>query len=176
MKKVFARKNAFAIAVLALALVTAGLAQGAAIPEPELSGDITGMYSFVREGEFVEIEVNGGDVSGLISRFKNEDPDQAEFVNQFIEQGKLEGAILSFRTKRATDGRWFEFSGTVERGPAKTAGEEGYWYVKGVLTDHRGVDGNATEKAHELTLKSFPKDAEEPNPTGPEPGNTKQEQ
>ncbi len=169
-------KNVFAIAVLALALVTAGLAQGAAKPAPELSGDITGMYSFVREGEFVQIEVNGGDVSGLVSRFKNDDPDKAEFVNQFFEQGKLEGATLSFRTQPASDGRWFEFSGTVERGMAKTPGDEGYWYVKGMLTEHGNADGKATEKVHELTLKSFPKDAEEPDATGPETGKPNQQQ
>jgi hypothetical protein len=173
-------KNLFAVAALALVLVSAGLAQGAAKPEPGLSRDITGMYSFVREGEFVEIEVNGADVSGLISRFKDEDPDKAEFVNQFFEQGKLEGTTLSFRTKPAADGRWFEFSGTVERGPAKTPNDEGYWYVKGMLTEHRNVDGKAdgkaTEKVHELTLKSFPADSEEPNATGPETGKTNQKQ
>lgn len=130
-----------------------------------MGGDITGLYSFVHEGEFVQIEVNDGNVTGLVSRFKNEDLDKAEFVDQFFEQAKLEGSTLSFRTKAAADGVWFEFSGTVERGPAARPGREGYWNVKGTVTEHRVTDGKATVKVHELTLKSFPEDVE-PNPAG----------
>jgi hypothetical protein len=154
------KKKAFAIAVLSLALVTAGLAQGAAKPKAELSEDISGMYSFLHEGEFVQIEVDEGKVSGLVSHFKNEELDKAEFVEQFFEQAKLEGSTLSFRTKPA-DGVWFEFSGTVGRDPAKTPDDEGYWDVKGTLTEHLEKDGKVTEKVHELTMKSFPEDEDE---------------
>lgn len=161
-------KNAFAIAGLALALVAAGLGQagpGTAKPELELGGDITGMYSFVHEGEFVQIEVNDGNVTGVVSRFKNEDVEKPEFVDQYFEQAKLEGSTLSFRTEPAADGVWFQFSGRVERGAAKNPGAEGYWNVKGTLTEHRNADGTVTDKVHELTLKSFPEDAES-NTTG----------
>jgi hypothetical protein len=151
-------KNAFAIAVLALGLVTAGLSQGK--PEPELGGDISGVYSFVHEGEFVQIEVNDGKVTGLVSCFKNENVERAEFVDQYFEQAKLEGSTLSFQTKPAADGVWFEFSGTVEHGAAIRPADEGYWEVRGKLTEHRKADGKVTEKVHELTLKSFPEDAE----------------
>ncbi len=152
-------KKVFAIAALSLAFVTAGLAQEAVKPGAELSGDITGLYSFLHEGEFVQIEVDEGKVTGLVSRFKNEDQEKAEFVDQFFDQAKLEGSTLSFRTKPA-DGVWFEFSGTVARGSAKTPGDEGYWNVRGTLTEHLDTDGKVTEKVHELTLKSFPEDAE----------------
>jgi len=153
-------KKVFGIAALLLSFTAAALAQSPAKPEPEISADITGMYSFLHEGEFVQIEVNDGKVTGLVSHFKGEDVEKAEFVDQFFEQAKLEGTTLSFRTKVA-DGLWFEFSGNVERGPAKTASDEGYWTVRGTLTEHHaGGDGKEVEKKHSLTLKSFPQDAE----------------
>jgi hypothetical protein len=158
-------KNVFGIAALLLVLLTAGTAQPEA--KPELSGDITGLYSFVHEGEFVQIEVNDGKVAGLVSRFKGEDPDKAEFVDQFFEQAKLDGATLTFRTN-VVDGLWFEFSGTVERGPAKTPSDEGYWNIRGKLTErHSAAGGKVSEKVHDLTLKSFPQDAE-PEPAHPD--------
>jgi hypothetical protein len=157
-------KNVFGIWALSLALVTAGLAQAPAKPEAPISGDITGLYSWVHEGEFVQIEVNEGKVTGLVSHFKDEDLDKAQFVDQFFEQAKLEGATLTFRTK-PSGGAWFEFSGIVERGSAKTPSDEGYWNVRGTLRERGiGADGKVTEKTHELTLKSFPQDAT-PNAT-----------
>ena len=141
-----------------LTLITAGLAQQPPA-KPEMGGDITGMYSFVHEGEFVQIEVDEGKVTGLVSRFKNEDMDKAEFVDQYFEQASLEDSTLTFRTKPSPDhGVWFEFSGRVERGPAKSPSDEGYWIVKGTLTEHE--DGKVPGTVHELTLKSFPEDAE----------------
>ena len=102
-----------------------------------------------------------GKVTGLISRFKDDDYEKGEFVDQFFEQAKLEDSTLTFRTK-SVGGVWFEFSGTVERGSAKTASEEGYWNIKGKLVERRtGADEKVSEKTRELTLKSFPEDAEQ---------------
>lgn len=152
-------KNVFGIVALSLVLVVSGFAQSSVRATPSVSGDITGMYSFVHEGEFVQIELNDGKVTGLISRFKDEDLEKSEFVDQFFDQAKLEGTNLTFRTK-PLNGVRFEFSGTVERGSAKTPREEGYWNVKGTLKEqHMAPDGKFTEKSHELTLKSFPQDA-----------------
>jgi hypothetical protein len=156
----------FGIAALLLTFVTAGVGQLPVQAQPQLSGDITGMYSFVHEGEFVQIEVSDdGRVTGLVSCFKGEDMEKAEFVDEFFEEAKLDGTTLSFRTKPA-GGLGFAFSGTVERGSAKTPSEEGYWVVRGTATvRHTGPDGKTSEKTHELTLKSFPQDAE-PNAKG----------
>jgi hypothetical protein len=153
-------KNVCGIAALLLAFVSASFAQTPASPEPLVTGDITGLYSFVHEGEFVQLEVTDGKVTGLISRFKDESSEKAEFVDQYFEQATLDGTTLSFRTK-PVDGMWYEFSGTVERGTGKTPSDEGYWNVRGKLVERRpGADGKVVEKAHELTLKSFPADAE----------------
>jgi hypothetical protein len=160
-------KNVFGIAALFLTMVAAGLAQPEAKAEPQFGEEITGLYSFVHEGEFVQIEVNDGKVTGLVSRFKDEDPEKAEFVDQFFDQAKLEGASLTFRTQPA-DGVRFEFSGVVERGPAKTPADEGYWNVRGTLTErHTSSDGKVIEQTHPLTLKSFPQDTE-PDPASQE--------
>jgi hypothetical protein len=153
-------KNIFGITALLLACFASLIAQTPAKSQPQFSGDITGLYSFVHEGEFVQIEVNEGKVSGLVSRFKGEDPDKAEFLDQFFDQAQLDGNTLSFRTKEA-DGTWFEFTGDVERGPAKTPSDEGYWLIKGTLIErHKTAEGKNTDKVHDLTLKSFPEDTE----------------
>lgn len=135
------------------------LAQSPAQAEPPAGNNITGMYSFVHEGEFVQIEVNEGNVTGLVSRFKGDNPEKSEFVDQFFDQAKLEGANLSFSTK-PLQGISHQFSGVVQRGPGKTPADEAYWQVRGTLTERRTLDGNVTEKTRELTLKSFPLDAE----------------
>jgi hypothetical protein len=167
-------KNVYGIVALLLVLVTAGLAQSPSKPVPQVGGDITGLYSFVREGEFVQIEVNEGKVSGLVSRFKDENPDKAEFVDQFFDKAELVGARLGFRTK-SVDGVSFEFSGVVERGPAKTPTDEGYWIIKGTLVERRtSSDGKTSEKVQELTLKSFPEDVEPNRVTGATPADNKE--
>ncbi len=157
-------KNVLAISALSLLLFSSAFAQSPAPPpQAQVTADITGLYSFVHEGEFVQIEVADGRVTGLVSRFKGEDLEKSDFVDQYFDQAKLEGANLTFRTK-AFEGVVFEFTGTVERGPAKTPSDEGYWNIRGTLLErHSTPDGKVSEKRHELTLKSFPQDAE-PNP------------
>ncbi len=99
-----------------------------------------------------------------MSHFQDEDLDKAEFIDQYFAEAKLEGTTLTFRTKPA-NGVWFEFSGTVERGSAKTPSDEGYWNVRGnLIVRSTEPDGKISEKSQGLTLKSFPQDAE-PNPT-----------
>lgn len=155
------------IAALLLLAVLSGLAQAAtpevpALPEP----DITGMYSFLHEGEFVQIEVTGGQVTGLISFFKNEKAEAAEFEDRYFETASLKGNTLMFATKD-TGGIWFEFSGTVERGPARTPEEEGYWIIRGTLIEHRKTkEGAADQKSQKLDLRSFPQDAPPAAPGG----------
>ena len=66
----------------------------AAAPE-----DYSGMYSFQRDGEFVQITVEEkGRVTGFISRFGDSESDKGVFMNQFFKSGKLEDGKLSFTT------------------------------------------------------------------------------
>jgi hypothetical protein len=122
--------------------------------------DYSGMYSFLREGEFVQITVeDDGRVTGFVSRYGDSDSDRGTFLNQFFKQGKLDGTKLSFTTE-TVHGVWFDFKGTVERGEGKAPGDEAYYVVKGTLTESRtDADKKVTSKSQEVTFKSFPREA-----------------
>jgi hypothetical protein len=134
----------------------AGRAQGAA------SADISGMYTFLREGEFVQITMDEGRLSGYVSRFGDADSDKGEFIDQFFDKATLQGDHLSFNTK-TVHGIWYDFSGTVSVTPGKKAGAEGYRVIKGTLTQH-ATDAKGVDKAmqRQADFKSFPADLSQP--------------
>src|SRR5215470_13865992 len=71
--------------------------------------DYSGMYSFLREGEFIQFTVEEeGKLTGFISRFGDSESDQGVFLNQFFKSGKLEGTKVRFTTE-SVHGSWFEF-------------------------------------------------------------------
>ena len=120
----------------------------------------SGMYSFLKEGEFVQLTVeDAGRVTGFISRFGNQESDKGAFLDQFFKTGKLEGNKLSFTTE-VVHGTGFEFKGRVERGDGKKPGDEAYFVLKGTLTQN---DSDASKKvtshSQEVVLKIFPGDA-----------------
>ena len=118
------------------------------------------MYTFLREGEFVQITVeDAGQVTGFVSRYGDSASDQGAFLDHFFKQAKLDRRDLTFTTE-TVHGTWFEFKGQLDRGPAKTRAQEGYYILKGTLT------ANATDaakrvsaKAREVEFKLFPDDA-----------------
>jgi hypothetical protein len=120
----------------------------------------SGMYSFLKDGEFVQITVeDGGRVSGFISRYGDGESDKGAFLDQFFKTGKLEGNNLSFTTD-IVHGVAFDFKGSVQRGEGKTAQDEGYYVLKGTLTQNTSDTNNkVTARAREVVLKSFPQDA-----------------
>jgi hypothetical protein len=121
--------------------------------------DYSGMYSFLRDGEFVQLTIeDGARVTGFVSRYGDTESDKGAFLDQFFKDGKLDGARLSFTTA-TVHGVWYEFKGTIERGPGKTLAEEGYYILKGTLTEYRtDADQKVTSKAREVSFKSFPRD------------------
>lgn len=132
---------------------------GASKPAPAVPPDYSGMYSFLREGEFVQIDVEGTKVGGFISRFGEADSDRGAFLDQMISKGSLEGNKLTFTT-RVVHGVSYEFKGTVERGEGKTPGSEAYYVLKGTLTmTTTDANKNPVAKSREVTFKSFPSDA-----------------
>lgn len=143
---------------LILALLTSvTLAQQAATPAQ--TEDISGMYSFLRDGEFVQITVEQDSpgkrpvVSGFISRYADGDSDK--FLDHLFSKAALEGDRLTFTTK-TIHGVWFEFDGIVSRGKAKARADEGYFVVKGKLTQHTKSGDKVASKSRELEMKSFP--------------------
>ncbi len=120
----------------------------------------SGMYSFLKEGEFVQLTVeDAGRVTGFISRFGDQESDKGAFLDQFFKTGKLEGNKLSFATE-VVHGTGFEFKGMVVRGDGKKPGDEAYFVLKGTLTQNDSdVNKKVTSRSQEVLLKMFPGDA-----------------
>ncbi|MEO6119553.1 MAG: hypothetical protein ABIP12_02595 [Terriglobales bacterium] len=161
------------------------------VPKPAVktaaaAPDISGMYTFLEEGEFVQINVENaaeaapagkflsqpsaptpakGNVSGFVSRFGDLESDKGAFLDHFFTKGALAGSVLSFST-RTVHGVWFEFTGKVERGPGKLKADEGFYVIRGTLKRNQ-IDANkqTMTQSREVILKSFPDiDTAEPNP------------
>jgi len=128
-------------------------------PAPLPGSEYSGMYSFLREGEFVQVTVEDhGRVTGFISRYGDLESDRGAFLDHFFKQGKLEGNKLTFATE-TVHGIWFEFRGTIERGEGKKADDEAYYLLKGTLTEYSIDDAKKTSsRSREVALKSFPQD------------------
>ena len=134
-----------------------GTAQQVATPAAE---DYSGMYSFLREGEFIQVTIEEkGKVSGFISRFGDSESDRGAFLDQFFKSGKIEANTLSFTTE-IVHGSWFTFEGVVERGPGKKPEDEAYYVLRGTLTRFSTDADKATKsQARGVEFKSFPRDA-----------------
>lgn len=158
-----------AVAVVAQEPSHPAASQTPAPPTTSALGDISGMYSFLREGEFVQIDLeDDGSITGFISRYGDLESDRDAFLDHMIKQGSLQGDKLSFTT-RAVHGVSFEFKGTVERGEGKIPGAEAYYVLKGKLTQtSTDANKNATAKSRDVVLKSFPSDVEA-NPSAKPP-------
>jgi hypothetical protein len=117
------------------------------------------MYSFLREGEIVQITVeDAGNITGFISRYGERESDRGAFLDQFFKEGKLDGNKLSFTTQ-TVHGVWFTFRGTVERGEGKKSGEEAYYVLKGTLIEYTTDDSKkTTSRSRDVALKSFPQE------------------
>ncbi|MEO5935901.1 MAG: hypothetical protein ABIP81_01675, partial [Terriglobales bacterium] len=155
---------------------------------PAAAPDISCMYTFLEEGEFVQINVENtepagktrstnanapgaatpakpGKVSGFVSRFGDLESDKGAFLDHFFTQGASAGSELSFTT-RTVHGVWFEFTGKVERGSGKLKAEEGFYIIRGTLKrNHIDANKKTTTQSRDVILKSFPDiDTAEPNP------------
>ena len=120
----------------------------------------SGMYTFRKEGEFVQVTVEDeGRVTGFVSRFGEGESDKGAFLDQFFKSGKLDGNKLSFTTE-IVHGVSFEFKGTIERGEGKNPGDEAYYVLRGSLTENStDVNKKVTSHTQEVAFKMFPQDA-----------------
>jgi hypothetical protein len=144
--------------LLAVLLNLSLLAQTAPAPAPaEPAPDYSGTYSFLQDGEFVQINMeDAGKVTGFVSRYGDTETDRGLFLDHFFKEGKLDGNKLTFTTK-TIHGISYEFKGTVERGDGKKPGDEGYYVLKGTLVQTTiDAEQKATTKSHDVVFKSFP--------------------
>src|SRR5882724_13185596 len=129
-------------------------------PPAKPADDYSGMYCFLQDGEFVQLNIeDAGRVTGFISRYGDLESDHGQFVDHFLKPGTLDGRKLSFTTQ-TVHGVWYEFAGTIERGPGKSPGDEAYYLLKGTLTQNTTDSNNkkTSSKSREVTFKSFPQD------------------
>lgn len=146
----------------ATAKARAGQAQSASAP----AEDISGMYSFLSEGEFLQINIEQDGVSGYISRKGNLESDRGAFLDQFFSKASVQGHDVSFVTK-PLHGVTYEFKGKFERGPAKTRAEDGYYILRGTLKElTTDSDKKTSERSRQVEFKLLaqpPEDTDRPS-------------
>jgi hypothetical protein len=150
--------------ILAGMILVAIAASAESKSTPAIAGaNYDGMYAFVREGEFVQITVEGeGRVTGFVSRYGDSESDRGVFLDHFFKSGKLNGNQLTFATD-TVHGVSFEFHGTVERGEGKNRADEAYYVLKGTLIENTNDESKKTSsRSREVALKSFPQDLSPP--------------
>ena len=125
--------------------------------------DISGMYSFLKEGEFVQINLEKSVASGYISRIGETESDHGVFLDQFFDQAQIQGHDISFVTKPLHN-VWYEFKGRFERGPGKTKADDAYYVLRGTLKE-LSLDENKKTVSHarEVELKSLAEPDEMPD-------------
>ncbi len=155
----FMHSCALALALSAVELRAQATKPSESAPATTAAQSYSGMYSFIKEGEFVQITVEDtGTVTGFISRFGIGDSDKGEFLDQFFKSGKLDGNKLIFTTQ-VVHGVAFDFAGTVERGDGKNPGDEAYFVLKGTLTENvSDANKKVTSHPRDVLLKAFPQD------------------
>lgn len=152
-----------AVLVLAVIIcVVCGLAESQVqknTPAAKSGPDYSGMYNFLRDGEFVQVNVEEqGKVRGFISRYGDSESDRGVFLDHFFKEGKLEGNQLTFTTD-TVHGVSYEFRGSIERGEGKNPGDEAYYVLKGTLIENSMDQGKKTSShPRQVALKMFPQD------------------
>jgi hypothetical protein len=126
--------------------------------------DYSGMYSFLKDGEFMQITLEDkGAVSGFISRYGDSEADKGTFLDQFIKSGNSSGKQVSFSTE-SVHGIFYTFDGAFDRGPGKKPEDEGYYILRGTLARNAASkDGKTTTtQSQQVEFRSFPRDPDSP--------------
>ena len=151
------KKTAISLSLLLISLTVVAAAQNSS-PTPPPTPSYSGTYTFLREGEFVQITLeDGGRASGFISRYGDLDSDKGAFLDHFFKDGKLTGTQLTIKTE-TVHGIWFDFTGSFGRGEGKNPGDEAYYLLKGTLVQHvTDENQKITTRNRDVVLKSFPR-------------------
>jgi hypothetical protein len=126
--------------------------------------DISGMYSFLSAGEFVQIDLEPDNVSGFISRKGDLESDRGALLDQFFDRASVKDHEVAFST-RQLHGVWFDFKGRFDRGPAKTRQQDGYYVIRGTLTEFMSNAGGreASSRSRQVEFKLLGQPAEQKN-------------
>jgi|SRR5215813_7692563 len=118
--------------------------------------DVSGTYSFLREGELLELNLQEGQVIGDVQRFGLTDADRGVLLTHFFDKAALHKNRLEFTTK-TVHGVYYLFTGNIERGEGKTRAEEDYYRMVGTLTEYASDAGKKfSARKRDVVLKSAP--------------------
>jgi len=144
------------ILVLALVLSLSPVAMSAQTTgRGVLSGDdISGVYSFLREGESIQLNVDHGKLSGWVSSFGFLDSDKDTLLDRFFDKASLQSGRIYFLSRRI-HGCWVEFTGRVSRGEGRVRGQEGFYVLTGTLTQYTtDAETKVSARQREVIFKS----------------------
>ncbi len=141
----------FFVFVLCLSPVVASAQTGGRAPA---GNDISGMYSFLHDGESLQLTLDHGKLGGWVSSFGFLDSDKDTLLDRFFEKASLQGNSVYFLSRRI-HGCWVEFNGHVDHGQGRQRGQEGYYVLVGTLTQYTSdADVKVSARQREVTLKS----------------------
>ena len=87
----------FAAFVVFACILTAQTHSSPPQPAHQIRPDYSGMYSFLRDGEFVQLNIEErGRVTGFVSRYGNTGSDRGVFLDHFFKGGKAGDASPFF--------------------------------------------------------------------------------
>lgn len=113
------------------------------------------MYTFLSEGEFVQINIEGESVNGYISRMGTLDSDRGDFIDQFFDKAQIQGHDVTFTTKMVHS-MWYEFKGRFDRGHGKNQGDDGFYVLRGTLTEYTlDSDKTPTSRLRQVEFRSM---------------------
>jgi hypothetical protein len=158
--------------LLAMVLVALGLLavpasaqeQPQATAESDSLDDFSGLYTFLRDGESVQITLTDVPsatrkevpVDGYVSRMGTSDTDRDQILDIWFKSGSTDGDRISFATK-TVHGVSYDFNGHVRRGEAKSRDKEGYMVIEGTLTENSlDKKGKRVSRTRDITMKMFP--------------------
>jgi len=126
--------------------------------------DISGTYSFLKEGELVQINLDKDGVTGYVSRMGELESDRGSVLDHVFTTAAVEGHAVRFVT-RQVHGVWFEFNGKFDHGPGKTKNQDGYYVLRGTLKEYMvAADKKVTSRSRDVEFKFMaePDDDEPP--------------
>jgi hypothetical protein len=146
------------LALLAVAVLAAAdrKPKKSEVAEPVPLQQVSGIYSFLREGELLELNIQEGRIIGDIQRFGSGPSDGGVMLTHFFENAALNHNQLEFTTK-TVHGVYYAFTGRIERGEGKTRAQEDYYRITGDLTEYTSDAAKKfSARRREVTFKSSP--------------------
>jgi hypothetical protein len=143
-----------------LAILTVVLLTGAVLKaqeEPQSIEDMTAKYHFLSADDTLAILDEEGRLKGYVEVAQPEE-ESDDILSYDIQEGSRKKNHVEFHTNRI-HGKFYRFSGTVERGKGHVDKDPDYFRLTGDLdvVTVNGETGKQTVQTFRVTLKSFGK-------------------